>query len=110
VPTIRADRNVFTVVVRLTVSPEDEPEIRALSETMVPVFARQPGFVSMALHRSHDGTELLSYLQWQSRQHHEACQASPEVAAEGREWMEFVGSGRARFEIQTFDVVATAGG
>lgn len=107
-PVISPDHPAFTVIVRVKVSPEHQAAMLEQSRRMVPAFQKQPGFLFMAVHRSLDGEEIASYLQWESQAHHEACQASPEVAAAGGEWMEFIQSGKATFEVRTYEVVAAA--
>jgi len=48
--------------------------------------ARQPGFVSITLHRSLDGRRIVNYVQWQSRDLLEAAHKSPEFR---KEWRHF---------------------
>ena len=105
---IRRDNPVYTVMVRLTVEPENQQRLVDLSAQMVPIFAKQPGFVSLNLHRSLDGQQVVTYLQWRSQADHEACQANPEVAAQGREWMEFIEAGKAAIEVRAYEVVESA--
>jgi len=100
----------FTVMVRLTVDPADQDALTAVAQEMGDVFAAQPGFVSLTLHKSHDGKRLVTYLQWQDRAAHEACQGNPEVMARGARFMEFLQSGRAEIEVETFDVVQVIDG
>jgi heme-degrading monooxygenase HmoA len=40
--------------------------------------ARQPGFVSISLHRSLDGRRIVNYVQWASREQLAAAHRSPE--------------------------------
>jgi heme-degrading monooxygenase HmoA len=48
--------------------------------------ARQPGFVSITLHRSLDGQRVVNYIQWKSRELLEAAHKSPEFR---KEWGHF---------------------
>ena len=83
--TIRADADLFTVVVRMrTPSAEDRAQVLDTCRETQQIFARQPGFVSYSLHRSHDGELILSYLQWRTEADHEACQRSPDFGTPGR--------------------------
>jgi heme-degrading monooxygenase HmoA len=48
--------------------------------------ARQPGFVSISLHRSLDRKRIVNYIQWQSRDLLQAAHKSPEFR---KEWGHF---------------------
>jgi hypothetical protein len=48
--------------------------------------ARQPGFMSVSLHRSLDGRRLDNYIQWQSRGLLQSAHKSPEFR---KEWGKF---------------------
>ena len=48
--------------------------------------ARQPGFVSIVLHRSLDGKRIVNYVQWKSRELLQAAHRSPEFR---KEWGQF---------------------
>ena len=48
--------------------------------------ARQPGFISVSLHRSLDGRRIVNYIQWQSRALLQAAHQSPEFR---KEWGHF---------------------
>ena len=107
--TISRDNNVFTVMVQLNVDPENQGELVELSRSMIPVFERQPGFISLDLHRSLDGTQIVTYLQWRSKADHEACATSPEVATAVNAFMRFLESGKAAMEVKTYEIIASAG-
>ena len=47
---------------------------------------RQPGFVSINLHRSLDGRRIVNYIQWKTRQ---ALQAAHELPEFRKEWRRF---------------------
>jgi heme-degrading monooxygenase HmoA len=48
--------------------------------------ARQPGFISISLHRSLDGRRIVNYVQWKSRDLLESAHKSPEFR---KEWGHF---------------------
>ena len=48
--------------------------------------ARQPGFISISLHRSLDGRRIVNYIQWQSRDLLHSAHKSPEFR---KEWGQF---------------------
>ena len=105
--TISKDNPVFTVVVRFKCEPGDQQKLLDVMEAVEPVFARQPGFISMSVHRNLDGTDVLNYLQWRSRADHESCLFSPQVMEAGKDLMEYIASGKAQFEVLMYDVVRT---
>jgi hypothetical protein len=54
------------------------------------------------------GQQVATYLQWRSQADHEAYKASPEVATEGKEWVEFIEAGKAAIEVCAYEVGASA--
>jgi heme-degrading monooxygenase HmoA len=48
--------------------------------------ARQPGFVSISLHRSLDGRRIVNYVQWQNRELLQSAHKSPEFR---KAWRKF---------------------
>lgn len=101
---IDKSNKLFTVIFDVSVDPSEQGELLAIMSRAAPVFARQPGFVSSSLHRSRDGSRVLNYLQWRTQADHEACMTSAEVAAAGKDFMTFAESGRARFEVRTYEL------
>lgn len=107
--TIRNDNSVFTAIVRIDLEqPDDQPALIEAARRMIPVFEKQPGFVSVSLHRGLRGTQIVTYLQWRNKADHEACQRNPEVMAAGQDFLAYLVSGRASIDVQTFEVVACA--
>ncbi len=103
---IRAGADLFTVVVRIrTPSADDRMQVLDVCRATQQIFARQPGFVSSSLHRSDDGDEVLSYLQWRSRADHEACLGSPDFGTpDGRRLTQMVEEGRVEMEVRSYTV------
>jgi quinol monooxygenase YgiN len=57
----------FTVVNRFTPSAEDQAElVRVLTDGITNEMAPLPGFLSAAIHRSIDSSDVLVYAQWES--------------------------------------------
>ena len=85
-PDIQSDNPFITQIT--IVEPEPGKQDRALSlmKERARFMARQPGFVSITLHRSLDGKRIVNYIQWQSRELLEAAHRSPEFR---KEWREF---------------------
>ena len=63
--------------------------------------ARQPGFISVNLHRSKDGTHVVNYIQWTDAEKLKAAHHSPEFRAK---WPRF-GSLAREIEPCLYDVV-----
>ena len=103
--TIAQTHNVFTVLVRYTTAPEAQQPLLDVLTPTTDVFARQPGFVSLTVHRSLDGSQVIVYLQWRSRADHEACMNSPEVFAAGQELMALLQTGTVTMDVQPFEIV-----
>jgi len=61
-------------------------EALALMEKRARFMASQPGFISIALHRSVDGRRIVNYVEWQDRDMLKAAHQSPEFR---KEWTEF---------------------
>jgi len=107
--TLAHDNPVFTVLVQISTPPELQAELVATMLETAPVFAAQPGFVSSHLHRSHDGELVVNYLQWRSQADHEACLISPDVAAGGRPFMDFLERHGLDMDVTTYEIVQSLG-
>jgi heme-degrading monooxygenase HmoA len=67
--TIRPGSDVMTLVNVFTVAPSRQQElVDALVAATENVMADMPGFVSANIHRSDDGTRVVNYAQWRSRE------------------------------------------
>ena len=76
-------------VTQITViEPESGKQAEALSlmTERARFMARQPGFVSISLHRSLDGQRIVNYIQWQNRDLLHSAHQSPEFR---KEWNRF---------------------
>lgn len=70
---------VLTLINVFKVEPQNQQRLidllrRATGESVV----AQPGFISCALHRSHDGKSVTMYAQWRSLDDYEAMRKNPE--------------------------------
>lgn len=67
--TISADSQLITAITVFTVAPENQQQlIDLLIRAGHEVVQKQPGFISINIHKSLDKTQVVSYSQWQSRQ------------------------------------------
>ncbi|CAA9443464.1 MAG: hypothetical protein AVDCRST_MAG02-4 [uncultured Rubrobacteraceae bacterium] len=86
--TISKGQNLVTLVNVFTVEPEDQQRLAdALVEATENVMKHKPGYVSANIHKSFDGTRVVNYAQWRSREDFEAVieNPAPEVAGHLRE-------------------------
>jgi heme-degrading monooxygenase HmoA len=106
--TISENNDLFTVVVRYTAAPEDQAELIEVLKQSAPAFNPLPGFISLSMHRSLDGSQVLVYLQWRSRADSEACMMNPVWLKAGQALMtKFIQTGRATMDVQPYEVVLT---
>ena len=75
---ISAKSSVITLINVFTVEPKDQRRLVELLTEAAEVSARQaPGFVSVSLHRSTDGTKVTMYAQWRSIDEYQAMRRDP---------------------------------
>lgn len=85
-PQIRSAQHPVTQITVVDAEPGKQNEALALMSERARFMARQPGFVSISLHRSLDGRRIVNYVQWQSREQLRAAHKSPEFR---KEWRHF---------------------
>ena len=67
-------------------NPGQQDEALALMTERAEFMARQPGFISIQLHRSLDGRRIINYVQWKNLDLLHAAHESPEFR---KEWTRF---------------------
>ena len=82
------NRNAPPVTQITIVEPESghQEEALALMRERARFMARQPGFISISLHRSLDGKRIVNYIQWESRELLHKAHEAPEFR---KEWRKF---------------------
>jgi len=83
---IRKSRDVCTQITTVKLPPENQQDAIDLMVERARFMATQPGFVSVNLHRSKDGSHLVNYIQWTSPDKLKAAHHSPEFR---KRWPEF---------------------
>lgn len=79
--TINPGTSPVTLINVFTVEPGKQDElVQILSEATEKAMKRLPGFVSANIHKSLDGTRVVNYAQWRSKDDFEAMLKNPEVA------------------------------
>jgi heme-degrading monooxygenase HmoA len=85
---IRQGDQVVTQITVVEAEPGKQDEALAVMQQRAEFMAKQPGFVSISLHRSLDGRRIVNYIQWRNRQQLEAAHKAPEFR---KEWGHFGG-------------------
>ena len=85
-PAISENNGICTQITTVRLSPENQDEVVNLMVERARFMATQPGFVSINLHRSRDGTHLINYIQWTSPEKLKAAHQSPEFR---KKWPQF---------------------
>lgn len=102
-------RNICTVIV--TVDGEDN-EMRFVvnhASAGLDRFSSFAGFMAGATHLSEDGKRVIQYLQWESRETHEACMNHPswDENESSKRFVEMMESGTIRVDVRIYDIVST---
>src|SRR4051794_26367246 len=77
-PHIQSDNQTVTQITVIEAEPEKQNEALSLMAERARFMARQPGFVSISLHRSLDGRRIVNYVQWQNRELLKSAHQSPD--------------------------------
>ena len=85
-PEIRENNGVVTQITTVKVPADNQSEVLELMKERARFMASQPGFVSVSLHRSEDGSHVVNYVQWKNREQLKAAHHSPEFR---RKWPRF---------------------
>lgn len=75
---ISEHNHLVTQITTVRLQPDTEREVLGLMRERARFMAKQPGFVSVSLHRSDDGSQLVNYIQWSDRDRLTAAHHSPE--------------------------------
>jgi len=85
-PQIQTRQQPVTQITIIESEPGRQNEALSLMAERAQFTARQPGFISISLHRSLDGRRIVNYVQWQNRDLLHAAHQSPEFR---KEWRRF---------------------
>jgi heme-degrading monooxygenase HmoA len=77
-PEIRQTDDICTQITTIKLPPDNQEEIVNLMIERARFMAKQPGFVSVNLHRSKDGSHIVNYVQWTHPDKLAAAHHSPE--------------------------------
>jgi len=85
-PAIRQDNSVVTQITTVKMRTDNQDEVLKLMKERARFMAKQPGFVSVNLHRSEDGSHVVNYIQWTDKERLAAAHHSPEFR---KKWPRF---------------------
>jgi quinol monooxygenase YgiN len=77
-PEISENKGIVTQITTVEVTPDKQDQVLKLMTERARFMATQPGFVSIALHRSADSGHIVNYIQWASRDQLKAAHQAPE--------------------------------
>jgi heme-degrading monooxygenase HmoA len=83
---IRENSGVVTQITTVKLPPDNQQEVLDLMIARARFMAKQPGFVSVNLHRSKDGSHVVNYIQWTNPEKLKAAHHSPEFR---KQWPRF---------------------
>jgi quinol monooxygenase YgiN len=85
-PDIRKNPGVVTQITTVKMRPDNQDQVLALMKERARFMAGQPGFVSVSLHKSEDGSHVVNYIQWTDKERLSAAHHSPEFR---KRWPKF---------------------
>jgi heme-degrading monooxygenase HmoA len=65
-PQIQIDKQPTTQITIIEAEPGKQAEALSIMTERARFMARQPGFISVSLHRSLDGRRIVNYIQWET--------------------------------------------
>lgn len=83
---IRKYDGICTQITTVKLTPDNQDEVLNLMKERARFMASQPGFISVNLHRSKDGSHVVNYVQWTSPEKLAAAHHSPEFR---KQWPRF---------------------
>ena len=85
-PEITENNDIVTQITTVKVPLDNQSEVLELMTERARFMATQPGFISVSLHRSEDGSHVINYVQWSNREKLAAAHHSPEFR---KKWPRF---------------------
>ena len=85
-PDIDKNHRVVTQITTVKMRPDNQDEVLKLMKERAKFMAKQPGFVSVSLPKSEDGSHVVNYIQWTDKEKLKAAHHSPEFR---KKWPKF---------------------
>ena len=76
---ISKDESLVTVINKFTVEPENHQNLIKLLDDLRKIVEKQPGFISANVHKSFEGTRVVSYAQWKTKEDYQAVYTNSEA-------------------------------
>ncbi len=106
--TIAKGNNPITIIVQFTVEPQYQHSVPDIvSKTIPEILKKQKGFISSSFHLSTDGTRVVNYAQWRSREDYAAFNQNPEASAAVAQIMAVAAAINAKVETHEYEVLFT---
>ncbi len=102
-PEIRNSDGICTQITTVKLPPDNQDEVLNLMKERARFMSSQPGFISVNLHRSKDGSHVVNYVQWTNPEKLAAAHRSPEFR---KKWPQF-GELAQEIEPYLYEVVFT---
>ena len=94
------DRSYVTQINTISCKPEHQDELLSkMTAQAAEVMAKQPGCISLSLHKSLDGTQVVNYVQWAGK---ELLDAAPEFQRRFGEYRHLILDARPRLFIVVY--------
>jgi quinol monooxygenase YgiN len=77
-PQIQTSNQPVTQITIVEAEPGKQAEALSLMTERARFMSKQPGFVSISLHRSLDGRRIVNYVQWRNREQLQSAHKSPD--------------------------------
>src|SRR3954451_23624730 len=85
-PQIQTGRQPVTQITIVESEPDKQQEALSLMAERARFMSRQPGFISISLHRSLDGQRIVNFVEWQNRELLQSAHQSPDFR---KAWRKF---------------------
>lgn len=82
----KTDSPPVTQITFIESEPDKQAEVLSVMSERAEFMCRQPGCISISLHRSLDGRRIVNYIQWETRELLRAAHQAPEFR---KEWSHF---------------------
>jgi heme-degrading monooxygenase HmoA len=76
---ISPETNYYTTINTFRTTPQNQAKVSAVLAQGMHLLDRQPGFIGTSVHQSYDGVEVVSYVQWESKEAFDAMRARPDA-------------------------------
>ena len=108
--TIQRDGKIATLINVFTVEPKNQQRlIDILREATEKVMSQQEGFISANIHKSLDGTRVVNYAQWKSKEAFEKMLKNPRAIIHMNDALSVAKSDGSLYEVVFVDSISSKG-